>query len=288
MKKVMLTVALAVLLTAAGCTGNVRQTSKAGAISIKYDSAVLARAPVFSESDGVIHMSFSGYEWYTAQIITEAEKTALVEGREVLAETSNMKLYDTSDEECDAYQYTCLFEPEGAVDSYVRFDTDDFPDNYVPYGLDFANGIRYYVNNTEVIPDIPMKDDTLAEAPTPHINLIKQRYPEYFGLDMEKGLEIYAWQYCEEYYAFALLEKTENEREEETLWRLNGTTVGEMGAILADYGITEETAEIVLYNRPSSNFVPEYAIVYDGESDESVEARRQAYIDDVRRMLFEE
>ena len=136
-----------------GCTSG---THSSGKISIRYHSAaLLERNPVFTEDAGVIHMSFNGYEWYTVQVISKAERDELTENREVLAESSNIKIYDTSDDTADFYQYTYIFELSEDIDYCIRFDTDDGPAENTTYGKDFTRNIQYYVDGNEVIPEVP-------------------------------------------------------------------------------------------------------------------------------------
>ena len=144
--------------SAAGAAGSKPETShsqKDCSIEIKYRSAVpFERSPVFTETDGVIRMSFNGNKWYTAKIITVEERNRLVKDREVLAETSNMKAYDTSDDTTDDYQYTYVFEPAPDSGYCIRFDTDAAPEGH-DLAKDFTTSVQYFVDGTEVVPEIP-------------------------------------------------------------------------------------------------------------------------------------
>ena len=136
-----------------GCTST--QCMEKGEVEIKYRSAApFERSPVFTETDGVIHMSFNGYEWYTAQIITADERNSLIKDKEILAETSNMKAYDTSGDEEDTYQYTYIFELVADSEYFIRFDTDATPTGH-DLAKDFTTSIQYFVSGTEVVPEIP-------------------------------------------------------------------------------------------------------------------------------------
>ena len=148
---------LACLLT--GCTKTSGISLKDGSITIKYSSAMIfQRTPVFTETDGVLHMKFNGYEWYIAQIISNTEAETLTENREILAESSNMRVYDTSDDSEDEYQFTYLFDLTEDEDHCIRFDTDQAPTIHGGYGNDFTMCIRYFVNGTEVVPEVPASD----------------------------------------------------------------------------------------------------------------------------------
>ena len=180
-KFLMLFSVISVLCLLTGCTSTMSRSDSTGSIEIRYSSAApFQRAPVFSEADGILHMKFSGYEWYTAQIITNKKRDSLVEGREVLAETANMKLYDTSDDSDDDYRYTYIFEPDEDIDYCIRFDTDDEPSMYSTYGNDFTEGVQYFANGTEIVPDIPTSMKSTDDA-----------YPEKEGpQDEENGMTV--------------------------------------------------------------------------------------------------
>ena len=151
---VMLALMISVVDLLAGCT-QAQYTEGASSIEIKYRSAVpFERSPVFTETDGVIRMSFNGNEWYTAEIITAEERDLLIKDREVLAETSNMRVYDTSDDTADPYSYTYIFEPAPDSGYCIRFDTDAAPEGH-DLAKDFTTSIQYFVDGTEVVPEIP-------------------------------------------------------------------------------------------------------------------------------------
>lgn len=115
-----------------------------------------------------------------------------------------------------------------------------------------------------------------------------EEYPEYFGLDASGGLDVVVCQFGEMSYSFGLLEHSEVERDwmSEELMGLRLTNADQMKIILSTYELYHDDIHIVPYQNPLSSYIPEYWIVLDGESDDAVNARREAYIENIREMLF--
>ena len=118
------------------------------------------------------------------------------------------------------------------------------------------------------------------------LTVLKEKYPEYFGLSTIKGLEVYVWQMAPESYSFGLLEGTNIEKTFEQLWNMKGISASQMRAILSSYDIDKNDIIIIPYQNPISSYLCDYFIVQVDESEESIQSRRQAYIDKIRDMLF--
>lgn len=120
-------------------------------------TAALARWPHFKESDNMISMSFNGETWYTLKIVSAESVEKFIGEVEPAAETSNMRLYYT-----DSVYYSCSYimdlDPEGRY--FLKFDSNFWPEG-LGYGDDFTTGIRYYLDETELIPDIPVLRDPI-------------------------------------------------------------------------------------------------------------------------------
>lgn|GEM_PF-1480851 len=114
---------------------------------------------------------------------------------------------------------------------------------------------------------------------------LRKVHPEVFRLDASKGLDVIVWQMAEEVYSFGILEHAETPRDwlDPALLNLWGFSVDEMRIILAAYGANEADVTIVPWQNPISSFLPDYLIVQEGEDPE---AKRQAYVEKVREMLF--
>ena len=118
--------------------------------------------------------------------------------------------------------------------------------------------------------------------------VLRKKYPEYFDLPKEDGLEIYVWQMSPEHYSFGLLPATDHEKTFEELLDLTfkGVSTEEMRIILSSYGVDETEVTIIPWQNPVSSYLGEYWIQQKDEAPESLEKRRQEYIDHVREMLF--
>ena len=144
----------------------------------------------------------------------------------------------------------------------------------VPFSIDLGNEyVDYY---TWII----FKVDSL-----PSTDSLRQRYPKYFGLDDSEGLDVYVWQMAKNSYSFGLLPRDEQGRDwlAHELLNLRGTSAEEMSVILSTYNIDENDIYIIPWQNPVSSYLGEWQIVSDTED---LEAKRQAYIDYIRQMLF--
>lgn len=111
-------------------------------------------------------------------------------------------------------------------------------------------------------------------------------YPEFFGLDASGGLNVYVWQMAEHSYSFGLLPHSEQPREwlSDDLVHLSGVNAENMREILATYNISEEDIYVIPWQNPLSSYIASCWVIYEGDD---MDAKRAAYIEDLRAMLFE-
>mgnify|MGYP007069921568 CR=1 FL=1 len=114
---------------------------------------------------------------------------------------------------------------------------------------------------------------------------LMERYPEYFGLDPAKGLDVIVWQMAGESYSFGLLEHSETPRDRisRELMDLKGVSAEQMREILSTYAVSEEGVYIIPWQNPISSYLPAYCINIGGED---MSAKKEAYIAETRGMLF--
>lgn len=114
---------------------------------------------------------------------------------------------------------------------------------------------------------------------------LKQRFPEYFGLDPVNGLDVIVWQMAGESYSFGLLEHSDTERDwiSRELMELKSVSADQMREILAAYAVSEDGIYIIPWQNPISSYLPEYCIDFGGED---LDAKKEAYIAEIREMLF--
>ena len=115
---------------------------------------------------------------------------------------------------------------------------------------------------------------------------LMSRYPEYFGLDSSKGLDVYVWQMAEHHYSFGILPHSKQMRDwlSDDLVNLKGVSAENMREILATYDIDEEDIYVLPWQNPISSYIGEYWIITEGED---IDAKRNAYVESIRAMLFE-
>lgn len=114
---------------------------------------------------------------------------------------------------------------------------------------------------------------------------LMELFPEYFGLDASKGLDVIVWQMAPSDYSFGLLEHSETQREwvSKELMDLKGVSAEQMREILATYAVSEDAVYIVPWQNPISSYLPAYCINYGGED---MDAKKEAYAAEIRGMLF--
>lgn len=114
---------------------------------------------------------------------------------------------------------------------------------------------------------------------------LTELFPEYFGLDASKGLDVIVWQMAPSDYSFGLLKHSETQREwvSKELMDLKGVSAEQMQEILATYAVSEDAVYIVPWQNPISSYLPAYCVNYGGED---MDAKKEAYAAEIRGMLF--
>lgn len=100
--------------------------------------------------------------------------------------------------------------------------------------------------------------------PTVQLHPLYQKYPEYFGLDGMKGVEVYVWQMGGNLYYCGALIGTNRLKSEEEIQSLfgNGATMEEMRTILELCEIEREEVSIIPVRNPLSSYWYEIDIEY--------------------------
>ena len=139
--------------------------------------------------------------------------------------------------------------------------------------------------------DEPSERETAAETYSLQNDMssaqteLMELFPEYFGLDASKGLDVIVWQMTPSDYSFGLLEHSETQREwvSKELMDLKGVSAEQMREILATYAVSEDAVYIVPWQNPISSYLPAYCINYGSED---MDAKKEAYAAEIRGMLF--
>ena len=121
----------------------------------------------------------------------------------------------------------------------------------------------------------------------PTTDSLREKYPEFFGLNASKGLDVYVWQMAKNSYSFGLLPHAEQGRDwiAHELLNLRGTSAEEMSVILSKYNVDEDDIYIIPWQNPISSYLAEWQIIGEGEDTEDLDAKRQAYVEHIRQML---
>ena len=92
------------------------------------------------------------------------------------------------------------------------------------------------------------------QTPPPSLSALKKKYPEYFNLSTAKGLEVYVWQMGHGLYSWGLKEGRNSVYTVFELLDLKGTSLPEMQAIVASYGLPKEMVSIHPFCNPISSY----------------------------------
>ena len=113
---------------------------------------------------------------------------------------------------------------------------------------------------------------------------LKKEYPQYFGLDASKGLDIVVWQMSENSYDFGLLPHSEEKRDwlDEDLSNLKPVSAEQMRIILSTYKIDTKDMNIVIWQNPFSSYIPEDLVGHGGDGP----FLEMDYKNKIRKMLL--
>ena len=174
------------------------------------------------------------------------------------------------------YAFTMIANDE------LRFDLDR--SNIPQSQAEWTDGMVFsFTEDPADSSDVETKEqNSMTQAQTE----LMQRFPEYFGLDTSKGLDVIVWQMAPSSYSFGLLEHADTERDwiSRELMALKGVSAEQMREILEDYAVSEDEIHIIPWQNPISSYLPEYCIDLGGED---LDAKKEAYIAEIREMLFD-
>ncbi len=84
---------------------------------------------------------------------------------------------------------------------------------------------------------------------------LREKYPEYYDLPTDKGLELYVWQLAEGAWSCGLMAGTNREKTNDELWNLRAASVREMQEILASYKLPAEEIAVIPIYVPYSSYM---------------------------------
>lgn len=97
--------------------------------------------------------------------------------------------------------------------------------------------------------------------------VLKEEYPQYFGIDDTDGLDIVVWQMSKDSYSFGLLPHSEEIREntDEDLLKLKPVSLEQMRIILSTYRTDRRKMDIVIWHNPFSSYWPPELLGHGGD-----------------------
>ena len=113
--------------------------------------------------------------------------------------------------------------------------------------------------------------------------IVFERFPEYFGLDASRGLDVYVWQMSKNSYYFGLLPGSVEAVDYWKVQELRGTDANDMRTILSTYDLDEKYVQIIPMQKVISSYLADWQIIREGEDREK---KVQEYIEYIRLMLF--
>ena len=101
----------------------------------------------------------------------------------------------------------------------------------------------------------------------PTTDSLREKYPEFFGLNAEDGLTVYIWQLAETHYSCYLVSTATDRLSDHSFAFTSGASISEMRSILNMYNIERE--KVLL--RPIVNPISSYAYTIDEAYCENLE-----------------
>lgn len=127
----------------------------------------------------------------------------------------------------------------------------------------------------------PNYGETDPEKLTPEQLALKEKYPEYFGLDAANGLDVAFWESTAGSYCFGFF--TEKAPGTALIARVKAVSAEQMRSILATYDVTPDQVRILIWTDFLSSHIPKYAI---GKTKEEVEEKQRLILGYARELLF--
>ncbi len=112
-------------------------------------------------------------------------------------------------------------------------------------------------------------------------------YPGYFGLDASDGLDVYVYQMAKEAYYCILRPHSQKPQDLIEMMFMPGASLADMYEILMTYSVDEEKISIIPWQNPLSSYIGDIWMIQEGETEEDREAKRAAYIENIRYRLLE-
>ncbi len=170
--------------------------------------------------------------------------------------------FDTSGSEDGAAPYKVAEYWEPRDGSYYSDDIKDkFPKSIRKEASDLSGYEKLHENCLNKAREYYKKYGLISDTET-DMEVLREGYPQYFGLSAFKGLEVYVWQTAKDSYSFGVMEGTNISKTTEQLLDLKGVSLDTMKTILSTYDIPEEYISVIPFNHPLSSYYYEITDEY--------------------------
>ena len=99
-----------------------------------------------------------------------------------------------------------------------------------------------------------MSIKTVEDERFDDLSALREKFPEYFNLPTDKGLEVYIWQMSKSNYQCGLMAGTNFNKTDEQKQSLKPATIQEMRLILSTYSLPTNDIFLIAYNHPLSSY----------------------------------
>lgn len=155
---------------------------------------------------------------------------------------------------------TAIVKPISGPDEIMRLGSISIPLEIILYTVKAPGDVIKVKYSGTVSDSLPAQIENIYSVTRVqnymNYNLedLKEKYPDYFGLNAENGLKICVWQMGDTGHVCALVPGGDTRTDFE-LASLKGTSIAEMKAILSTYDITKEDIEIYPFHNPLSSYM---------------------------------
>ena len=121
------------------------------------------------------------------------------------------------------------------------------------------------------------------------LEVIREKYPEYFELKPADGIDIIVWQMAKDSYSFAMRTHEEGRTEvsiEEGFSFKGGLNVNQMKKLIAARKIDKNDVTIIPWSNPLSSYGILYSATLENDGNEEIAEKNRAYIRTVEEILF--
>ena len=137
--------------------------------------------------------------------------------------------------------------------------------NWIYFGYDrnLITFEEYFVYVDDHVMNLIKSQEKNTTQSILNLDTLRIKYPQYFGLDTDKGLEVYVWQMSENDYRCHLLPGRNLNYTDADMEFWGGSSIDEMRLILASYDMHSGSITVMPYRNPLSSYYYEIDEEYE-------------------------